>query len=153
MQTFLPFPDFQKSVEILDRQRLGKQRVETYQILKALKQGGGLHRGWSKHPAARMWAGFELALLKYQEVTCKEWTERRGYKDTCWEKSYALFSSEELERYHAEDYDLPTWFGNKAFHLAHASNLLRKAPEFYAHIVGTTNPELEYVWPVPLPAS
>ena len=33
MQTFLPFPDFQQSAAVLDRVRLGKQRVEALQIL------------------------------------------------------------------------------------------------------------------------
>ena len=36
MQTFLPFPDFVASARSLDRLRLGKQRVETLQILNAL---------------------------------------------------------------------------------------------------------------------
>ena len=36
MQTFLPYPAFDLSAQVLDRQRLGKQRVETLQVLKAL---------------------------------------------------------------------------------------------------------------------
>ena len=32
MQTFLPEEDFYKTAQSLDRQRLGKQRVETLQI-------------------------------------------------------------------------------------------------------------------------
>ena len=30
----MPYPDFQKSAKVLDRQRLGKQRVEAWQILQ-----------------------------------------------------------------------------------------------------------------------
>lgn len=150
MQTFLPYPNFKQSVALLDRSRLGKQRVETYQILKALLQGGGLHGGWTKHPASRMWAGYELALLKYQEETCNEWVNNRGYKDTCWEKSRALFSPIQLQQYTLGNYPLPPWFGDPAFHKTHASNLLRKAPEYYAGKVGTDDPTLEYNWPVPL---
>ena len=33
MQVFLPYPDFKKSLESLDDKRLGKQRVETYQLI------------------------------------------------------------------------------------------------------------------------
>ena len=33
MQTFLPYPDFARSARVLDRKRLGKQRVETLQVL------------------------------------------------------------------------------------------------------------------------
>ena len=36
MQTFLPYPDIQKSLESLDNKRLGKQRVESYQIISAI---------------------------------------------------------------------------------------------------------------------
>lgn len=36
MQTFLPYPDFQESAAVLDQVRLGKQRVETFQIMQAL---------------------------------------------------------------------------------------------------------------------
>ncbi len=36
MQTFLPYADFERSAAVLDRQRLGKQRVETLQIFQAL---------------------------------------------------------------------------------------------------------------------
>ena len=86
MQTFVPEDTFAKSVRVLDRQRLGKQRVETLQIMKAL---AGLSKGWVNHPATRMWRGYEQALLDYQDATCNEWL-RRGYKDTCFTKR--LFS-------------------------------------------------------------
>ena len=33
MQTFLPYPDFKKSLQTLDYRRLGKQRIEAYQII------------------------------------------------------------------------------------------------------------------------
>jgi hypothetical protein len=36
LQTFVPENTFEHSVRVLDRQRLGKQRVETLQIMKAL---------------------------------------------------------------------------------------------------------------------
>ena len=48
MQTFLPFPDFQQSAAVLDHVRLGKQRVEALQILRALVIP---EYGWQSHPA------------------------------------------------------------------------------------------------------
>lgn len=36
MQTFLPYPDLRASCVVLDDERLGKQRVETFQVLRAL---------------------------------------------------------------------------------------------------------------------
>ena len=48
MQTFLPYPDFVASARCLDRRRLGKQRVEVLQLLRALLVPGS---GWANHPA------------------------------------------------------------------------------------------------------
>jgi len=79
MQTFLPLEDFTASAQSLDRQRLGKQRVECLQILNALSNPG---YGWQNHPAVTMWRGAELSLAKYGVAICDEWL-RRGYKDTC----------------------------------------------------------------------
>lgn len=45
MQTFLPYPSIIKSLRCLDNKRLGKQRVETLQILRALR---GITRGWQE---------------------------------------------------------------------------------------------------------
>jgi hypothetical protein len=147
MQTFLPYPDFKESVSLLDYRRLGKQRVETLQLLKALLQGGGLHGGWSRHPASRMWEGYELALLEYQEATCREWVEVRGYKDTCWVKSQAFFTEEQLADYKAGNYEKPPWLGNDDFHERHRSNLVRKAPELYIPHFGFIPDDLPYIWP------
>ena len=86
MQTFLPYPSFAESARVLDRARLGKQRVETYQILRA---NAGLTRGWVHHPAAVMWRGHSAALAEYGAAMCREWIER-GYNDTLLDK-IALF--------------------------------------------------------------
>ena len=52
MQTFVPFADFEKSMRTLDSKRLGKQRVEVIQIVRALTVPG---YAWSSHPAVLMW--------------------------------------------------------------------------------------------------
>src|SRR5687768_5243480 len=56
VQTFLPYPDFERSARALDPRRLGKQRVEVLQICNALHRETG---GWINHPVTRMWRGFE----------------------------------------------------------------------------------------------
>ena len=50
MQTFLPYKSFKDSFKVLDYRRLGKQRVEAYQILNVLL-GRTKTKGWSNHPA------------------------------------------------------------------------------------------------------
>jgi len=139
MQTFLPYPDFAKSVEVLDYRRLGKQRVEAKQLLQALHFPGQSH--WANHPAAIMWQGCEKALAEYWRVCCLEW-KSRGYQDNL---------LHEAERYLASVADTPTtlpeWFGDRKFHAAHRSNLLRKHPTHYGKFGWTEHPHLPYVWP------
>ncbi|MQS10481.1 MSMEG_6728 family protein, partial [Streptomyces alkaliphilus] len=79
MQTFLPVPDFAASAALLDQRRLGKQRVETIQVLRALTVPG---YGWRRHPAVRMWRGYEEALVRYGLEMCRTWVAG-GRKDTC----------------------------------------------------------------------
>ena len=51
MQTFLPFSDFAQTAAVLDARRLGKQRVEVLQILRALTFDD---YGWRTYPAVTM---------------------------------------------------------------------------------------------------
>lgn len=155
MQTFLPYADFAQSAAVLDWKRLGKQRVETLQIMKALTTGGGLHGGWSKHPASRMWMGNLGYLMMYQDAICREWTEVLGFRDTCRDKTHDLLgtSAEGLYQYMlllagSKVYGEVPWFiGDEEFHLGHQSNLIRKAPEIYRPIFGDDVPDdLEYKW-------
>ena len=76
MQTFLPYPEFEKSAAVLDRLRLGKQRVEAYQILRSIT----LVKGWAYHPIVKMWTGFESSLKLYSNAMVTEWI-RRGYRN------------------------------------------------------------------------
>lgn len=145
MQTFLPYPNFAKSASVLDMRRLGKQRVETKQILTALTNPS---YGWQHHPATNMWRSYELALAQYGIVICKEWRSR-GYKDTLLE----FFESMETEQYTAlrrkqRKPREPKWLGGDEFHMSHRSNLVRKAPEHYRQFWPDVPDDLEYVWPV-----
>lgn len=138
MQTFLPLPDFAESARVLDRQRLGKQRVENLQVMKALVT----RTGWVNHPVTKMWRGYECMLMTYQEAICSEWTSR-GYKDTCQVKTWELH---DLACTLATE--TPPWLGDEAFHASHRSNLLRKMPEHYSQFGWTEPDDLPYVWPV-----
>lgn len=137
MQTFLPYPDFRRSARVLDRQRLGKQRLEAYNLL-AILRGVAPGPGWRSHPAVRMWRGHEAALADYGIAVCKEWRSR-GYKDTMLERIAALRGTGRAVK--------PRWFGDPAFHAAHRSNLLRKDPLWYGQFGWAEGPDLPYVWP------
>ena len=134
MQTFLPYADFQKCAEALDYKRLGKQRVECWQILLALRD---TEYGWQHHPAVNMWRHHDRALIEYALLVCNEWV-RRGYKDSMTQRFVDAIGEEDLI--------YPPWLGDPAFHASHRSNLKRKDP---AHYAGFTEPDdMPYVWPV-----
>lgn len=140
MQTFLPYVSFAKCAAVLDNKRLGKQRVETMQIMKALTTGVG----WIHHPATKMWAGYEHALMRYQEATCHEWHEVRGFKDTCLDKTIELLLA--APGYYTTDD--PFWLGDRRVHLTHRANLLRKDPIHYGQFGWPMKPREGYYWPV-----
>lgn len=136
MQTFLPYADFERCAAALDPRRLGKQRVEAWQILRVLR---GESRGWRNHPAALMWRGYEDALGQYLNAMIAEW-ERRGYTNTM--ARYPLPEGVEIVA--------PPWLGDEALHASHRSNLLRKDATFYGRYGWSEPPDLPYVWPVRL---
>lgn len=147
MQTFLPYEDFQRSAESLDSPRLGKQRVETLQILRALELP---EYGWANHPAVRMWRGFTPALVLYGLVCARVWT-RRGHADTT-ESQIAEFAPE-MAAVGQDDLAargmLPPWLADERLHESHRSKLLTKDPEYYRPQFSGTPTELDYFWPPP----
>lgn len=131
MQTFLPYPDFEKSLQVLDKKRLGKQRVEAMQIHNALV---GKSKGWLNHPATKMWRGYEKALAHYHNLSIIEW-QRRGCKNNMQliPINVAII--------------MPPWFGSTDFHISHQSNLLRKDFEYYQKYFPNIPSDLPYIWP------
>lgn len=136
MQTFLPYPDFHASADCLDYKRLGKQRVEAWQILCAINDPA---YGWQNHPAVRMWRGYSKALSWYGSIVCQEWI-RRGYNDTMLPRFERL-----VER--GSGLTLPPWLGNEPFHASHRGNLLRKDIKHYGRFAWVEPHDLPYVWP------
>ncbi|GAA4390339.1 MSMEG_6728 family protein [Actinomadura sp. NPDC048032] len=149
MQTFLPYADFAATAGVLDRRRLGKQRVETVQVLRALTVPG---YGWRRHPAALMWTGYEEALVRYGLEICGRWCGL-GHGDTCAATLTAELADvrgvrgpRAQERLAAAG-ELPPWLGDRAFHLSHRSALVRKDPGFYRPLFPGVPDDLPYVWP------
>ena len=145
MQTFLPYSNFLESARSLDNRRLGKQRVEGYQILKALTGQYADTNAWTNHPAVRMWRGFVPALTEYTLVCCEVW-QGRGHVDTVADKIYAEFGAE-VEQF-ADNPILPPWLGNERVHASHRAMLHRKNPVHYISWVKEAKTISEYYWPV-----
>ena len=142
MQTFLPLEDFSQSARVLDSSRLGKQRVETLQILKALADPA---YGWQNHPAVAMWRGADAWLMQYGIAVCDEWISR-GYKDSLGVQFHEMLIGRRL-CYGSEADKKPWWLGDPRLHISHQSNLLRKAPWAYGHLWPDVPRDLEYWWP------
>ena len=151
MQTFLPAEDFADSARLLDSPRLGKQRVETLQILRAIELPD---YGWANHPAVLMWRGRTPALVAYGLAMARIWQER-GFADST-AAQIGEFAPEVVgvpQRELAEAGLLPSWLGNEELHRSHRSNLIAKDPGFYrrrfADRFGAEPDDLPYVWPPP----
>ena len=134
MQSFLPYEDFKKTAECLDFRRLGKQRVEAFQIHNIVS-GKRLTGGWLNHPAVLMWKYHADALANYCNTMIAEWIYR-GYNNTM----------QYLD--HTEDFSLPLWVGVEEVHSSHRSNLLRKDLEYYSKFGWSEDDSQEYFWPI-----
>ena len=141
MQTFLPYPDFKQSAQCLDRARLGKQRVEVLQMLRALF---GETKGYRRHPATLMWSNSIDSLVDYGTAMCEEWISR-GYRDSCLEKIQSFKGvAISVE---------PEWMGGP-IHASHRAALLHKDFEWYSKFKWQESPleplgsgSLPYFWP------
>lgn len=130
MQTFVPSDiSFEKCAQLLDYRRLGKQRVEAFQILNALE---GVSDGWANHPATLMWQGHEAALRRYLRAMIKEWIGR-GYNNTM-----------KIPRGGGQ-FNMPWWWGGR-IHTTHRAALLAK-DDFYKAYGWTEEPKIDYFWP------
>lgn len=151
MQTFVPVADFEESARLLDSPRLGKQRVETLQILRALELPD---YGWASHPAVAMWRGRTPALVAYGLAMVRVW-RARGFADST-ETLIGEFAPEVVGRTQAGLAGaglLPSWIGDEEVHRSHRSNLVAKDPEYYrdrfTELFGPEPDDLPYVWPGP----
>lgn len=136
MQTFLTFPDFKECAKNLDYRRLGKQRVEAYQILNIIT-GNQVSKGWKNHPAVLMWQGYDVALKLYINEMIYEWINR-GYINNM--LTYKV----------DKDIKYPWWLGDQNFHRSHRSRLIQKNPSFYEPLFpnDVNFNQGKYLWPV-----
>lgn len=136
MQTFLPYPNYIRSVQSLDMKRLGKQRVEAMQIINILENKQST-AGWKNHPAVKMWEGYLNSLKYYCNCCIDEWV-KRGYKNT-------------MAKYPVDHQNEDPWFiGNENFHRAMRARLIEKNEEFYLpKFTGDKGfNDGKYFWPV-----
>lgn len=150
----MPWPSFDESARALDKQRLQKQIVEAYQVVRC---GTGAVKAWRSHPAVTMWALHLEALTRYAAACTESYNKRGGSGQLV-----ITLANRELDRFHREQPDDaksqllgPPWaVGFAPFHVSHQLNLVRKQPGWYlkslmldgvvAHSVAMAEP---YLWP------
>lgn len=138
MQTFLPYPDLEQSLEVLDYRRLGKQRVEAKQLVLSHIDP---EYGWKHHPASKMWVNHTYQLACYGRLACEIWMDR-GYRDGL------FFWFDNLIAYELTDTGLPDWWSDERVFSSHRAALLHKDFNHYSQFGWLEKPELNYVWPV-----
>lgn len=134
VNTFVTSSDLHECARSLDYRRLGKQRVEAWQIWRALT---GVTKGWKNHPAAKAWEGYTCALAMYTNVMIDEWISR-GYKNTM------------AKLPHCRTPRFPPWWGWDPVIKSHQASLNRKDSSFYHFEVGHYS-NYGYIWPSKVP--
>ena len=146
VNTFVTSSSVEECAKNLDWRRLGKQRVEAYQIWRTLTGKGRLlpdgtegppTKGWKNHPATLAWQGHTCALAMYTNVMIREWIAR-GYKNTM------QFLP------HCKNPRFPWWWGWDPLIMSHRASLNRKMPEHYSWEVGEYANH-GYIWPSKVP--
>lgn len=138
VNTFLPYGDYKKIAKVLDNKRLGKQRVEAYQIINILDNKNPNSKGWRHHPIVLQWKGYSTALKLYFNTMVDEWI-KRGYTNT-------------MVKYEIKDpakVQIPWFVTCKVLNLSHQASLLRKEPAYYKKYFKSVPCEYllrSYVW-------
>ncbi len=163
MQTFLPYSNFDKTFDVLDYRRLGKQRIEAKQCLLVCyrykdidisaplgmseKYAGYTWTRFKNHPCAKMWVGHESMLFDYTIKCCQHWIDR-GYNDN----TLPLIRQAQVYA-PTTQCTPPPWLGNAKFHLMHKRVLIAKKPDFYQSLWPDILPATKekgrwpYIWP------
>lgn len=163
MQTFVPIAttDFANIAKVLDNKRLNKQALEGWQIMMNLLQldPQGDHRiskGWSNHPAVKMWKGHEYSLYNYIVAMTDEWI-LRGYKTTIKDKASETLRVAVEHNLVSKTTAPPSWITESSIYnnvaKSHRLALLTKEYEWYSQFDwdvdnGRPPASYEYVWPV-----
>lgn len=137
--TFHPFADHHKSAQVLDYRRLGNQRQEALQILKALL---GIVGSYKSIPAERSWRDYERALCEYGIIICEEWI-RRGYVDN----TKIIFEIIRFQRLEYRPIIDPPWIGNERYHANQRAILLGKNFNWYSQFRWLEQPTDTYWFP------
>jgi hypothetical protein len=138
VQTFVPIAstNFSDIAKVLDNKRLNKQALEGWQIMMNLLQldPKGDHRvskGWSNHPAVKMWRKSEHFLYSYVLAMVAE-ANKRGIKT---DKNMENLKNLRNKMKKVWGTSSPEWYHNeiimRKITTTHRANLFTKDSDFY----------------------
>lgn len=128
----LPFASF-LDAKSPEKARFIFDRMQAYRETCSLLRKEGHKVGFSTHPAAVMWVGYEEYLKKYINTSIKLWI-KKGYKNTM--ATYSV----------SPDPVKPWWWGHSLFHDSHKASLQFKHPDHYSQYFSEYT-FTDYVWP------
>jgi len=149
---------FIKIANQLDNKRLFKQALEGWQILMNLlavdpDNNYREPKGWSNHPAVKMWRGSELILYFYVMIMLEAW-ERRGFNAKMKYKVANTFYKNKTKM----GTRTPDWMRDhelfEEIASSHRVALLSKNYEHYNQFnwpedTGVKPDTYDYIWPIP----
>ena len=137
MQTFLPYPDFQKCAKVIDNKRLWKQILEANQLIQIIKNKK-IKSYWRGKSTYRMWEDDSHALRYYRDCFVKEWLKRRLkippkiiIDDMCYMPDWMIKENKQIDKICS----------------SHRAALLKKNFEHYSQFGWKEKPEINYYWP------
>lgn len=160
MQTFITTTNgWDEVAKTLDNKRLNKQALEGWQIMLTLLEldPEGNHRkpkGWTNHPAVKMWAGAEHELLWYVVSMVIEW-KNRGYNSTIYDKVMSTYARGVATGKTTSKAPPPKWMQSgakfEAIASSHRTALLAKNYDWYSQFgwaedTGTAPDGYAYIW-------
>lgn len=152
MQTFLPYPDFLKSAQVLDKKRCWKQVVEAKQIISILSHLEECPKDnvpWKNHPAVKMWENHipELAIYFNSFLNISIDIHKINTKYDYYRPIF--FYGKRAFVHDSIILNFPFWLGNEDFHRSHRARLIEKDRDFY--LPSFPNDERfndgKYLWP------
>lgn len=136
MITYLPYPDIEQSVLVLDNATLRKQMNDTMIIWRA----NNLHNfGWYNHPAVSMWRDYDDTLAYYGYRVSSEW-RGRGFTDSMLE-----WFSDRCDPNAGVQF--PPWFNDQRIAISHRAALLRKDLRYYKQFFPDVDQGTRMFWP------
>ena len=154
MNTWLPYEDFEKSVECLTDNHLRMQVTDCAKILYWRTgmpiDGRNASRQQMLHPCVVQWDGYLSYLLDYSLEAMTQAQERTYYgtkkEEINKRVEQILFIVPTVES-RLDNSEKPHWLGDKDYHDSHKSNLMRVNSFYKEYWITEVNEGLEYVWP------